>query len=90
MNLKLARIGKGWSLQNLADKLGISISYLSRIEKGERPIPIGFTEYIDPRKDAEWIYEIVKAIKARYHDSGNKSDELIRCFYNALKIKQRL
>jgi len=37
--VRLARIGNGWTLQNVADKSGFSISYLSKVEHDERTAP---------------------------------------------------
>lgn len=38
------RIDQGMLLGDMADRLGISSSYLSQIEKGGKPIPPGFVE----------------------------------------------
>ncbi len=37
--IRQRRIEQGMTLSTLAEKTGISASYLSRIERGERPVP---------------------------------------------------
>jgi transcriptional regulator with XRE-family HTH domain len=55
------RIDQGMLLGEMADALGISTSYLSQIEKGNKPIPPGFVERaikhfkVDPATADEWL-----------------------------------
>lgn len=55
------RIDHDMLLGDMADKLGVSASYLSQIEKGNKPIPPGFTDRavrllkVDAATKAAWI-----------------------------------
>lgn len=56
--LRKLRIDRELLLGDMAERLGISPSYLSQIETGKKPIPNGFVEKwrsVFALADAEWI-----------------------------------
>ena len=44
--LRIIRINTGDSMRSMADKLDVSVSYLSAIENGKRNVPVNFEEKV--------------------------------------------
>ena len=60
--VRLARLGRGWTLQDLADRCTFSLSYLSKIENDEREIPEIVVETLDLKK-AIWYEKLSILLK---------------------------
>lgn len=62
--LRIIRINTGDSMRNMAEKLKLSVSYLSAIENGKRNVPSDFEEkiasnYTLSKKDTENLREAI-------------------------------
>lgn len=62
------RIDKGEILFDMAEKLGVSTAFLSKVENGRRKPPV------------EWEEKIIDL----YSISGDSENEFRECFYNAV------
>jgi len=78
--VRLARIGQGWTLQNVADRIGCSISYLSKVEHNTRPIPKDLVILMDSVRGTDWY----DAIEMVFH----MDEYVLNAVRNALKIKE--
>lgn len=63
--LRIIRINTGDSMRKMADKLGVSVSYLSAIENGKRNVPEDFGKKIEKKyslsdKDKENIEKSIQ------------------------------
>lgn len=56
-DIRNIRVANGWNQKELADMLGISQGYLSRIEKDERPAPIEVIQKISKLFNTQFIVE---------------------------------
>jgi transcriptional regulator with XRE-family HTH domain len=83
--IRLARIGKGWTLDILAEKSGYSISYLSKIENDERDVPDIIKHLLNLDAGPQWYFDIVDAISE--HFSQDSANRLINSFHNAIGLK---
>jgi len=81
---KLARIGKGLTMKELAKMCGISISYLHHIENERRKPTKEYLDLIDVDKDTEW-YETIKGVLSFCLIPEDKN-EIIKSLNNALKF----
>ena len=61
--LRKLRIDREETLGDMADHLGYTSSYLSAIEKGKRPAPVGFTKRIASfySLDADYVGRLAEA-----------------------------
>jgi len=62
--LRLARIGKGWSLEDLSKRCSYSISYLSKMERGKRLIPEIVVRILDLNEDI-WYDKLIKHLPSK-------------------------
>jgi transcriptional regulator with XRE-family HTH domain len=68
--LRKIRIDHGEILKNMADRLGVTASYLSAVENGKRPIPEAWAEvilaeyHLDERQKEELHNAVVESIKS--------------------------
>jgi len=83
--IRLARIGKGWTLNILAEKSGYSISYLSKIENDERDVPDTIKYLLNLDAGPQWYFDIVFLIPK--HFSEEQANSLINSFHNAIGLK---
>lgn len=83
--IRLARIGKGWTLDILAEKSGYSISYLSKIENDERDVPDTIKHLLNLDAGPQWYFDIIFAISK--HFSKERANQLINSFHNAIGLK---
>ena len=79
--MRLARLGRGWTLQILADKCGHSLSYLSKMENDEREVPEMLVDMLN-LKQAIW-YEKLR-LKLRGYNGD--FDEVLSALKNALYL----
>ena len=87
--LRKLRIDRSETLGDMADKLSITSSYLSAIEKGKRPAPEGLTDKIsdlyglgsDIRSElASAADKTLQAVKLSLDGSSDPKREVALCF----------
>ena len=83
--IRIARISKGWTLDTLAEKSSFSISYLSKVENDERPVPEVVKCLLDSDIGPQWYFDIVFAVSK--HFSEDRAKQLINSFHNAIGLK---
>ncbi len=81
--IRKLRIDEGENLSSMSKKLGVSISYLSAIENGNREIPEGFVDKISD------IYHLSKERKKRFIDAEINSVNKISISLNSMACQQR-
>lgn len=86
--VRLARIGQGWRLEDVAEMIGCSISYLSHIERGARPIPKELVRLMDSVHGAEW-YQIIQDTITSENLFFSNPDYILNALDCALKLKER-
>ena len=83
--IRIARIGKGWTLQDLSNMCTYSISYLSKIENDERPVPDIIQQLLDMDNGPQWYFDIITAVNQGFlKDRANK---IITSFHDAINLK---
>ena len=85
---RLARIGKGWTLEVLADMSSLSISYLSKVENDERDVPDVIKKLLELDAGPQWYFDIVEAVEKIYVE--NRASSVISSFHNAIALKSWL
>jgi len=73
LNIKLARIKNGYSQAELADKLSVEQSYISRVESGKVAV------------SCERIYEIIHLLDCEASDIFPESKEVVTSFNKCMK-----
>ena len=79
--VRLARLGKGWTLQEVATKTTYSIAYLSKVEHDIRPPPEIVLQLLEVSK-YNWYGAIVHVLKCH----SDSAAALISPLNKALKI----
>ncbi len=88
--VRLARLGQGWTLEDVADRIGCSISYLSKIENDARPVPKELLRILKTEDGDLWYTVILDVLNLSEYE-WITSDEIEFCITslnNALKIKE--
>ncbi len=70
--LRKLRIDRAETLGDMADKLGITSSYLSAIEKGKRPAPNGLSDTISD------LYGLGADVRARLACAADKTVQAVK------------
>ncbi len=83
--VKLSRIGMGWTLEDLANMSSLSISYLSKVENDERPVPDVIKEILELDDGPQWYFDIVETIERDFKDDA--AQEILDHFHNAIRLK---
>ena len=81
--LRIIRINSGDNMRDMADKLGLSVSYLSAIENAKRNIPVGFEEKI---LDA---YHLSEEEKKSLHEDIELSTDQVKVKMSDLDERQK-
>lgn len=81
--IRKLRIDKDESLAEMAEKLGISASYLSAIETGTREIPVGFVDRLCN------IYQLSSSTKAAIQKAEVESSKKISFLLKSTILEQR-
>ena len=83
--VRLSRIGMGWTLDTLADMSSLSISYLSKVENDERPVPNVIKEILELDDGPQWYLDIVEAVEKEFKEDA--AQETLDHFHNAIGLK---
>ena len=62
--VRLARLSRGWTLQELADRSQVSVSYISHIENNRRKIPNAIRAVLDLDAETDWLFKLLLFLKA--------------------------
>ncbi len=81
---KLARIGKGLTMTQVAKMTGVSLSYIHHIENGRREPTKQYLDLINPYTDSLWYDQIIKAVEQLCHNP----DAILTSLRNALKFNK--
>lgn len=81
--LRKLRIDRSETLGDMAEKLGITSSYLSAIEKGKRPTPDGLTDKISD------LYSLGSDIRAELADAADKTLQSVKLSLNGSSDPKR-
>lgn len=81
--LRKLRIDRSETLGDMAEKLGITSSYLSAIEKGKRPSPDGLTDKISD------LYGLGGDIRAELADAADKTLQSVKLSLNGSSDPKR-
>ena len=82
---KLSRIGMGWTLDTLANMSALSISYLSKVENDERPVPDIIKQILELDDGPQWYFDIVESIEEDFKE--DVAQEILDRFHNAIGLK---
>lgn len=94
MNLRMRELRKerGWTLQHLSDKTGMSIPHLSDLERGKKQVTTGSLEKIAEALDVPAYLLIadsdVAAFVAEVSSLSEADQERVRAFVQALQISE--
>lgn len=84
--LRILRVSRDESAKTMAERLGVSASYLSAVELGKRPVPVSWQELIEKEynlseanknKLRKAIEESTPSVKIDFTDVDAKKKELI-------------
>lgn len=81
--LRIIRINTGDSMRTMADKLNVSISYLSAIENGKRNVPSDFAERVSAK------YTLSDKDKENLNNAISQTASKIKMDITELSEKQR-
>lgn len=81
--LRIIRINTGDSMRTMANKLNLSVSYLSAIENGKRNVPADFAERISSK------YTLSDKDKENLSDAISQTASRIKMDITELSEKQR-
>jgi len=81
--VKLARLRLGLTLAKLSEQTSFSISYLSKIESDQRPVPDLLYALLKVDETVKWYEDFIEA--ARKH-LGDKAEEALSYLERALKL----
>jgi len=81
MRVRLARLGRGWTLQSLSDRCTYSVSYLSLMERDQRPVPDVVKDILGT-DDELWFEQIVGTLFKQC--PNEKATELVEALTNAI------
>ena len=71
-------------MQDLADFIGVSVSYIHKIENGVRSPTEKYLEIINPEEDSFWFFQIEQALENSF--SKKMTGEIMRKLKNALRF----
>uniref|UniRef100_A0A6M3LCX6 Putative DNA binding, helix-turn-helix domain containing protein n=1 Tax=viral metagenome TaxID=1070528 RepID=A0A6M3LCX6_9ZZZZ len=85
--IRLARLGNRWTLNDVADHVGVSITYLSKIENDYRSVPDKVFDLFR-LGDPIWFDDLIELIEITSKDlySVEEIDQIIDSLKNALKL----
>ena len=75
----------GWTLDTLATMSSLSISYLSKVENDERPVPDVIKEILELDDGPQWYFDIVESIEEDFKE--DVAQEILDRFHNAIGLK---
>ena len=84
--LRIIRVNTGDSMRTMANKLGVSVSYLSAIENGKRNVPTDFEEKVvsnydlspkDKQNLRNAIHDTVERVKVNITELGEKKKRIL-------------
>lgn len=81
--LRIIRINTGDSMRSMADKLGMSVSYLSAIENGKRSVPSDFEEKVISK------YSLSEKDKSNLRNAISQTMEKVKVDITELSEKKR-
>lgn len=81
--LRIIRINTGDSMRSMADKLGMSVSYLSAIENGKRSVPSDFEEKVISK------YSLSEKDKSNLRNAISQTMDKVKVDITELSEKKR-